>query len=495
MKRFFLILTIIGLSSFVSLAQGLDDALRYSKNDLSGTARYVSMGGAFGALGGDISSISDNPASTGVFMYSEMNISPTVFNSYSSTDYLGTNMNDNKLNFNFNNLGFVGSVKSKNSNWKVFNYAFSYKRLNNYHQSISAEGINGRNSITDFFANQANGTTLDVLDNEPDYNYIGDNAFYTKLIEPFNSYDGLNDQYNSVFNQYGQTQMHSIQSTGRRTDFSFSIGGNYKNKLYLGASLDYSSIIYSYSSQFIERDFNKNIDNFLAMEYNNEYTTKGEGYTLKLGVIYKPKKWLRMAYAIHAPLVYNLTDEYSHSIESMGIDVDGLNGDRLSESPLGIYEYNITTPMKMMGALGFVIGKHAVIGLEYEFVDYTMMQIQAVDNKSDFIDENKMIDQIFKPAHNAKAGVEYRLGQISFRAGFTYIDSPYKSTEINKDAFTLIYSGGLGFNFDFFYMDFAYSLGQNKSFYFPYQLDESYVEPYEITQYASKFITTMGLRF
>lgn len=495
MKRFFLILTIIGLSSFVSLAQSLDDALRYSKNDLSGTARYVSMGGAFGALGGDISSISDNPASTGVFMYSEMNISPTVFNAYSSTDYLGTQMNDNKLNFNFNNLGFVGSIKSKNSDWKAFNYAFSYKRLNNYHQNISAEGVNNRNSITDFFANQANGTTLGTLDNQSDLSYIGDNAYQAYLINPINPYDTLNDQYQTVYNQYGQTQTQTIESTGRRTDFSFSLGGNYKNKLYIGASLDYSSIIYTYSSQFTERDYNKSIDNFLAMKYYNEYTTKGEGYTLKLGVIFKPKKWLRMAYAIHAPLVYNLTDEYNHSIESIGIDVDGIKGDRISKSPLGIYDYNITSPMKMMGALGFVIGKHAVIGLEYEFIDYTMMQIQAVENKNSFTEENKMIDEIFKTAHNAKAGIEYRLGQMSFRAGFTYIDSPYQSTEINKDAFTLIYSGGIGFNFDYFYMDFAYSLGQNKSYYVPYQVDESYVEPNEIKQYASKFITTMGLRF
>ena len=37
-----------------------------------GTARFMSMGGAFTALGGDISTLSQNPAGIGVFRTSEM---------------------------------------------------------------------------------------------------------------------------------------------------------------------------------------------------------------------------------------------------------------------------------------------------------------------------------------------------------------------------------------------------------------------------------------
>ena len=39
---------------------------------MSGSARYISMGGAFGALGGDVSAISDNPAGSSVFLNTEI---------------------------------------------------------------------------------------------------------------------------------------------------------------------------------------------------------------------------------------------------------------------------------------------------------------------------------------------------------------------------------------------------------------------------------------
>ena len=47
-------------------AQNLYDAERLSSNELNGTARFVGMGGAMGALGGDISTIGTNPAGIGI---------------------------------------------------------------------------------------------------------------------------------------------------------------------------------------------------------------------------------------------------------------------------------------------------------------------------------------------------------------------------------------------------------------------------------------------
>ena len=60
------------LSTFGALAQGEMDAYKFSQYDISGTARYMSMGGAFGALGGDISSMRTNPAGLGIYRSSEV---------------------------------------------------------------------------------------------------------------------------------------------------------------------------------------------------------------------------------------------------------------------------------------------------------------------------------------------------------------------------------------------------------------------------------------
>jgi len=49
------------------MAQTAYDAVRYAGDELNGTARFVGMGGAMGALGADISTIGTNPAGIGLF--------------------------------------------------------------------------------------------------------------------------------------------------------------------------------------------------------------------------------------------------------------------------------------------------------------------------------------------------------------------------------------------------------------------------------------------
>ena len=48
-------------------AQSAYDATNIASSDLNGTARFVGMGGAMGALGGDISTIGTNPAGIGLY--------------------------------------------------------------------------------------------------------------------------------------------------------------------------------------------------------------------------------------------------------------------------------------------------------------------------------------------------------------------------------------------------------------------------------------------
>ena len=63
-----LFVIVLAFHSLIANAQFIEDARRYSSQSLEGTARYVSMGGAFSALGGDISSITDNPAAAAVLI-------------------------------------------------------------------------------------------------------------------------------------------------------------------------------------------------------------------------------------------------------------------------------------------------------------------------------------------------------------------------------------------------------------------------------------------
>ena len=89
MKRYIFPLTIFLMISCNVFAQSHLDAYRFSQQDYEGTARFTSMGGAFGALGGDFTSLSLNPAGVGVYRSSEFTITPTISYNKVNSDYMG----------------------------------------------------------------------------------------------------------------------------------------------------------------------------------------------------------------------------------------------------------------------------------------------------------------------------------------------------------------------------------------------------------------------
>jgi len=100
MKRLSFTITIIALSLTSLMAQTAVDALRYSRIIPGGTARFVSMGGSFGALGGDFSMLSTNPGGIGLYKSSEFTLTPSVFAGSTRTDYRGIENKDYRVNFN-----------------------------------------------------------------------------------------------------------------------------------------------------------------------------------------------------------------------------------------------------------------------------------------------------------------------------------------------------------------------------------------------------------
>src|SRR4030066_116695 len=84
----------------LTFAQKEIDALRYSQLTYGGTARFTSMAGAFGALGGAFSSLSINPAGIGIYRKSEFTFTPSFFMQGTTSDYKGNSLYDYKTNVN-----------------------------------------------------------------------------------------------------------------------------------------------------------------------------------------------------------------------------------------------------------------------------------------------------------------------------------------------------------------------------------------------------------
>ncbi|MBK7668088.1 MAG: hypothetical protein IPJ32_12590 [Sphingobacteriaceae bacterium] len=86
------------------------DALRYSQTGVGGTARFISMGGAFGALGGNTSCLSYNPAGIGIYRKGELNITPGVNFSSVKSSYNGSETKDFTPALFLNGFGIAGSL-------------------------------------------------------------------------------------------------------------------------------------------------------------------------------------------------------------------------------------------------------------------------------------------------------------------------------------------------------------------------------------------------
>lgn len=112
------------------LAQGEMDAYKFSQYDLNGTARYLSMGGAFGALGGDISAMRTNPAGLAIYRSSEIVTTVSLSSIKTKTDWLSIEMDDKKTRFNFDNIAYVGYFPTGNDEGVVgWNVGFAYNRV------------------------------------------------------------------------------------------------------------------------------------------------------------------------------------------------------------------------------------------------------------------------------------------------------------------------------------------------------------------------------
>lgn len=485
MKKILYIVFVSLLISNYLLAQNEVDALRYSQNFYGGTARAVSMGSAFGALGGDFSCLSTNPAGIGVYRKTELTFTPSLFYASNKSTYLGSDFSDYKYNFNLNNFGFVAAFNSgEDKGWVNLNIGFGYNRLNNFHRNVLIKGVNDNNSMTDYFALRANGQTPDDLISDGSYFNEG-LAWDAYLINPDTS---INNLYHSAFNKYGEIQRKSIKSEGSLGEYLFSMGANYSHKFYLGGTIGIQSVKFEENSVYKEIDEENVINNFSSFTFNQHLKTSGAGFNFKLGTIFRPVDWVRFGFAVHTPTLLVLEDVYSNSIES------DLEDTTLSfNSKEGKYMYELSTPLKAMGSLAFVIKKVALISVDYEFIDYSTARLRADDY--DFYDENNNIQMNYTAASNIRAGAEYRFENYSFRGGYSIYGNPFNTSNMDNNTTRTSYSLGFGIREENFFFDLAFVHSLSKEKYYLYDPNMVKNDPANITTTNNQVLATFGFKF
>ena len=411
-----------------------DLGVLFTGEDNNGTARFRAMSGAFGALGGDLSAIEINPAGTAVFLKSEFSASLNIRNQKINSNYYGSNAS---LNGDYTTLSQMGAVfvfKNYYSDWHNTAIGFNYSLARDFNNFWIADGNSG---YPTFIYDE------DYDENNPD----PDNIYLNTDRQHFENY-----------------------TSGKNNKYTFSFASQYKDKLYLGASINSHDLRFYQSAYLEEENYNDQGDRlptYLANSFE-ELWTSGYGFSFSLGIILKPVESMRLGLAYQSPVWYNLLEE---SYNSSGL----FNG----------FYYEMRSPSKYTGSFAYIFGKKGLISLDYVYRNYSNIELNPAN---DFQGENQYFDTYLKGTSEVRVGTEWRIKQLSLRGGYHFQQSPYKDSASSNDLKG--YSLGAGYSFGFVKLDFAYENSKRSNLY-DFYADYEQVAPANLDIDLSKYTISL----
>lgn len=469
-KKIILFVALFG--TLIISAQNFTDALRIANSEVRGTARYCAMGGAFGALGGDLSAVGINPASSAVFNSTLITTSLALDAKTINTSYFRTKNEAQANSFGFNQVGAVFVGEDKDSDWSRFSFALNYNRDNNLKEEYFIQGRNTNASIISYFKNIADdalipldlvrtqaGETIDDL-----YQYLGENESFDAqqvflgyngyILDPLDAADANNTTYNVADNYLSSDQEMSVLNKGFNSKFTINLGAAYKKKTYLGMSLHLLSYEFEETTKFTEKGVGATY--LKEIKFDNYLTTKGDGIQFSFGVIHRITDAIRIGLTYDSPKFYTITDELSQSLETVRDDAGSLIRQTVDPITVNVYpEYKLQVPSKVTASMAIVVGKKGLISGDYSYQNQANIKMKPT---SDFVGANADISSNLKGVSTFKLGTEWRFDALSIRGGYVLKQSPYKNTAVQGDYIS--YSAGIGYKFDGVTIDMSYIMGE-----------------------------------
>lgn len=449
-------------------AQTVADVLRYSNLQPSGTARFLGVGGAMGALGADYGAIAINPASLAMYRTDELVVTPSLrFSKVNAALPGGNTDKQTRSAFGFDNFGLVFNTLPRKSHWTTFNVAIGMNRLANFSQSAFYEG-KGKGSIMNGFFEDAR-QVFNNSGNEDDLYPFGSrlawdaNAIYTDQNQDL-SYDFI-DNPNATIDR-----SHTLATYGRMNEMNISFAGNYEDKLAVGATVGVPFVNYRIEGEYKESDPADSVSYFDGLTYTEFLRTEGVGFNAKLGLSYRVSQALRLGVAFHTPTLLNLTDTYDNTFSYDFTDGNGSVTGDVVESPQGKTDYKLRTPWRAVASAALVIRKSGFVSADLEWVDYTAnnynldADVPNADNARFERELNNNIARTYKQAMNVRVGGELAIDQLRLRAGVNLIGKPYEG----ETGFNTAYTAGIGVRGESFYIDLGYRRYSGKGSIQPY---------------------------
>lgn len=542
---------IVATLPVLAYSQTAIDAFQLSHSDLRGTARYMSMGGAFGALGGDLSTLNNNPGGIGLYRKSELGVTLNIEASSikSATSIMTQSTSQTKVSVP--NFGYVGAAWLGNDVMPYFTWGVSYGRIVNMNRRYKGQArMNG--SLYNYVAQYSDGYTSNQLSVEgtdnggyssPDYipwlSILSYNGMAINPIGSTSQYQGpwQNDHVNSNGDRTPSTGISEfdVDEHGYVDEYAIDFGGNIMNTVYWGMGFGITDIELTQNTHYTEDIKNAVIMDPTAelgdLEIGNANTTlsnykhiDGTGFNFKLGVIVRPINALRIGFAFHTPTYYNINQssgaDLNYDYTFFNPDVHNIN---YSGTPNEYRSWKLRTPWRMQVSAAGIIGTSGIISMEYEYRPYQNMNLRS-DYGDELTNYNQDIKTYYKAANILRFGAEYRiLPQLSIRAGYVHESTPtgiaISNNEVtvytsNPDdtgtnpAYTLDNSTqyitcGLGYRYKNFSIDAAYVYKHRTSEYHSFTPNDAFdtagltATPYQakLTENYNNIVLTATLRF
>ncbi len=519
-------------------AQSAVDAYQLSQTELRGTARFMAMGGAFTALGGDLSTLNQNPAGIGVYRRSEigatLDISPRKITSTTNS----TKESMSKTKVYCNNFGYVGTARLDGA-LRTFSWGASYNRVASFDRAYSAYTARTNGSLSNYIASFTSAPESDLNFGEKYNPYLDSNedwlsilAYNSFMINPKagGGYQGLRNEHT-----IGDA-LSEVRESGYVDEYAIDFGGNIGNVVMWGIGFGITDLSFNqttYYSESMEKAtiptesegpngdvIGKLQEGNAGVQLRNYRNISGNGFNLKLGVILKPINEFRVGFAVHTPTWHHLSSSsyagVDYSYFNPGAAESKLNPIAgTEETDDAFYNFHLNSPWKIMVGAAAVIGNQAIVSLDYERQAYGNTKVSYQDQRGDYVSDDYVNDDTkayFKAANIIRLGVEYRLTPaFSLRAGYNYTSTSTKEEALdgNMEIFTAgtnpayslnrsinSLSLGVGYHYQAFYADAAYVYRNKKSSYYAFTPYQGISSPKaDLTEVTNSIVLSVGFKF
>lgn len=492
MRKILMTALVLGASSALQAQDTyLNERLVNSAGEINGTARYVGMGGAMGALGADLSCMSYNPAGIGLYRRNDIGFTAGAQWNTQKVDGL------KNARGTFDQIGFVWSSRLDNDKMPFLNFGFNYQKKINFGQGFIADNPNLAGlSQMDQLADLATGRF------DTDNNLAGAAVDYD-FLTPFDANGNITsdkDNIDSYLNKYnGEKAFYTHDQWGGLNAFDINVSGNANDRFYWGLTLGFENLKYHAYTDYFEMSsiVEDGIEKHGDYSLSNDRQIDGWGFNMKFGFIVRPieDKPLRLGLTMETPTWYQLRSSTLYQLydEILGVGYSSSNN-TLDESYL---EYSLHNPIKGRLSIGSTVGSYLAWDVDWEFANYGKTSMgypngynydgsaSLFNNKSDAA-MNQKTHETLGFQHTVKAGIEVKpTKSLALRLGYSFNKSPYKDN-INFDQYAIdsyamefatstsymkvgnsnTLTLGLGYKYKNFYADMAYKVcGQKADFY------------------------------